>query len=55
MKIHIPTKALERGILMPRDLETKQENYPKISDTLLEYPFKGERNVVKRPRKAKET
>jgi hypothetical protein len=51
MKIHISTKALERGIIMPRDLDSNTENYPKVKDTLLINPFKADKNVVKRGRK----
>jgi hypothetical protein len=36
---------------MPRDLETNNENYPKIQDMLLQNPFKGEKLVTKKGRK----
>jgi hypothetical protein len=50
LKIHIPSSALERGIIMPRDLESNTENYPKVLETLLINPFKTDKNVVKRGR-----
>ena len=32
MKIHIPTKVLERGIIMPRDFDANRPSYPKPVD-----------------------
>jgi hypothetical protein len=46
----VPTKALERGIVMPRDLETNIDNYPSIKDTLLINRANFERTVAKRGR-----
>ena len=38
IKCHIPAKALERGIIMPRDQEQTGQ-YPKIEDFLFQNPF----------------
>jgi hypothetical protein len=37
MKIHIPSQALQRGIIMPRDKES-HGNYPSIMELLMKDP-----------------
>ena len=51
LKIHIPTQILTSAIVMPKDLETNQDNYPKIKDMLMISPFKAQKNVAKKARK----
>ena len=51
MKIHLPTETLTKAIVMPKDMETNPENYPKIKDMLLINPFKGVEKVQKKGRK----
>jgi len=51
-KIHIPTQALERAIIMPRDLDNYHPAYPKISDFTMFNPYKDSK-VVGKKKKAK--
>lgn len=51
MKIHLPTETLTKAIVMPKDMETNPENYPKIKEMLLINPFKGVEKVQKKGRK----
>lgn len=51
MKVHIPTVSLERGIIMPRDLETGGMNYPKPQDLLIVNPYKTEKKKAVTRRK----
>ena len=53
MKIHIPTISLERGIIMPRDLETGGMNYPRPEDLLVVNPYRTEKKKVGKTRKGK--
>ena len=50
-KIHINAKILERGIVMPRDLDNNHPGYPKIVDTLMANPFKREKETKKKKKK----
>ena len=52
IKVHIPTKALERGIVMPRDLDNYHPQLPKVGDHLMENPYKDE-DVGKKKKKKK--
>lgn len=51
MKIHVPTEVLTGAIVMPKDLETNPENYPKVKEMLMVNPFKGVEKVAKKGRK----
>ena len=51
IKIHIPTKSLERGIVMPRDLDNYHPTLPKVGDHLMQNPFKEEDNGKKKKKK----
>mmetsp|Transcript_37622 Transcript_37622/g.57651 ORF Transcript_37622/g.57651 Transcript_37622/m.57651 type:complete len:84 (+) Transcript_37622:2642-2893(+) len=47
-KIHIPTKVLERSIVMPRDLDNYHPGYAKIELQLLKNPFRNEAKEKKK-------
>lgn len=53
MKVHIPTISLERGIIMPRDLETGGMNYPRVEDLLIVNPYQVEKKKAGVKRKGK--
>lgn len=38
-KIEISSKTLERGCVVPRDIDAQDKRYPKIIDTLMHNPF----------------
>jgi hypothetical protein len=52
LKIHIPTQALQRGIIMPRD-EDIHGDYPKLLDFLQHDPFPKDRSTAKKKKAAK--
>ena len=56
IKVHIPTDALEKGIIMPRDNEGQHPGYPTILEGLTENPCPKvkETNKRKKPVKKKE-
>ena len=47
-KIHLPTKVLERSIVMPRDLDNFHPGYAEIHSSLLKNPFKNETREKKK-------
>ena len=47
-KVHIPTKALERGIVMPRDLDNYHPEFPSIMATLLRNPYREKKETKKK-------
>ena len=47
-KIHLPTKVLERSIVMPRDLDNYHPGYPQIQSQILKNPFKNETKEKKK-------
>ena len=51
IKVHIPTKSLERGIIMPRDLDNYHPALPKIGDTLMVSPYKDKKEEKKKKKK----
>lgn len=51
IKIHIPTKTLERGIVMPRDFDNYRPEYPKAVDAYMYNPFKKEKETKKKKQK----
>ena len=54
-KVHIPTKALERGIVMPRDLDNYHPEFPSIMATLLRNPYREKKETKKKAKAAKGT
>ena len=47
-KIHnITTKTLERAIVMPRDMDSNQAEFPKIVETLMNNPYKQVKEAKK--------
>lgn len=38
-KIHIPTEALEKGIIMPKDVDTSKMTFPRVEDLLMVNPY----------------
>ena len=52
-KVHIPTKSLERGIVMPRDLDNYHPTFPTIESQLLKNPYKKEKETKKKTKQAK--
>ena len=51
IKLHIPTKTLERGIVMPRDLDSSGPGYPTLKSQLLIDPMPIDRSAPKRAKK----
>lgn len=51
IKIHIPTKSLERGIIMPRDLDNYHPALPKIADALIVNPYRDKKEEKKKKKK----
>lgn len=51
-KIHIATKALERGIIMPRDLDSYHPEFPTIEQSLLKNPYPKEKETKKKTTKS---
>ena len=51
IKIHIPTKSLERGIIMPRDLDNYHPELPKVLDGLIVNPYKDKKEEKKKKKK----
>jgi len=51
-KVHIPTKSLEKGIIMPRDLENYHPGYLQVADSLLKNPYPKLKEVKKKKGKA---
>jgi hypothetical protein len=47
-KIHLPSKSLERAIIMPRDLDGNHPEYPKITDMLTINPYKEKKEAKKK-------
>ena len=54
LKIHIPTKTLERAIVMPRDLDNYHPAYPKISEMLPINPYRKKAETKKKKGKKDE-
>lgn len=54
-KVHIPTKALERGIVMPRDLDNYHPDFPQIIATLIRNPYREKKETKKKTKAAKVT
>ena len=52
-KVHIPTKALERGIVMPRDLDNYHPEFPSIMATLLRNPYREKKETKKKAKTTK--
>ena len=52
-KVHIPTKALERGIVMPRDLDNYHPEFPSIMATLLRNPYREKKETKKKAKATK--
>ena len=50
-KIHINARAIERGIVMPRDLDNNHPGYPKVADGLMLNPYKREKETKKKKKK----
>ena len=51
IKLHIPTKVLERGIVMPRDMDGATAGYPNLVDTLQIDPWPVDKNAKKKKEK----
>jgi hypothetical protein len=50
-KVHIPTKSLEKGIIMPRDLENYHPGYLQVQDFLIQNPYPKVKEVKKKKTK----
>lgn len=53
-KINIDTKILERGIVMPRDMESNAFGYPRVIDFLSVNPFRVKKENKKKRKKRDE-
>ena len=51
IKVHIPTKSLERGIVMPRDLDVYHPQMPKVVEHLMVNPFKEKKDEKKKKKR----
>ena len=51
IKIHIPTKTLERGIVMPRDFDNYRPAYPQGHSQLIVDPWKEKRDEKKKKKR----
>ena len=51
IKVHIPTKSLERGIIMPRDLDNYHPALPKIGEMIMINPNKDKKDDKKKKKK----
>ena len=50
-KINIDTKVLERGIVMPRDMEVGPNGYPRVIDFLSVNPYRVKKENKKKRKK----
>ena len=53
-KINIDTKVLERGIVMPRDMEVGPNGYPRVIDFLSVNPYRVKKENKKKRKKREE-
>lgn len=53
IKLHIPTKVLERGIVMPRDIDGATTGYPDLVNTLMIDPWPVDKNAKKKKEEKK--
>ena len=51
IKVHVPTKVLERGIVMPRDFDNYRPAYPKPQDQYMTNPYKYDDDTKKKGKK----
>ena len=51
IKVHIPTKSLERGIVMPRDLDQYHPQMPKVIEHLMVNPYKEKKDEKKKKKR----
>ena len=54
IKIHIPTRTLEKAIVMPRDLDNNHPAYPTITEGLLINPYRKKAETKKKKGKKNE-
>lgn len=54
IKLHIPTKTLERGIVMPRDLDSSGPGYPTLMSQLQVDPMPIDKSAPKRAKKGED-